>query len=111
MKLIKKEQRPKGTLLEKNYEYWDLGNAFIAEVGIYNQENTVHICLCNESNIYILSPAERCIKDEIFARKIQKKIDNIKIDYGIDAVYMVCSKDQLMEVLAEIERHINNQQW
>ena len=108
MKLIKKEQRPKGTLLEKNYEYWDLGNAFIAEVGIYNNENTIHICLYNENNIHTLSPAERCIEDEKFAHKIQKEIKNIKIDYGIDAVYMICSKDQLKDVLTEIERHINN---
>lgn len=111
MKLIKKERFAKDTFtFGSNCEYWDLGNGFVVDIESYDHDaNNIWICLHNENDSRILSPAERCTKDEIFARKIQKRIDNIKIDYGIDAVYMICSKDQLKDVLTEIERHINNQ--
>ncbi len=110
MKFIKKERFPKNSFtFGSSCEYWDLGNGFIADVENYDdEEDVIHICLHNENNICTLSPAERGIKDEKFARKIQEKIENIKIDYGIDAVYMICSKNQLESVLTEIERHINN---
>jgi len=110
MKFIKKV-RPLGNLFDSEHEYWELQGGFIATVSAEHNDNIVSILINDNDKNNYLPPVERCRKEEQFARKIQKKINNIKIDYGIDAVYMICSKDQLMDVLTEIERHINNQDW
>ena len=113
MKLIQKELCSKNMLdkmLNKNCEYWDLGNEFIAEVGGFdnNDEFMVSIYVYNKNSIHNLSPSERWIKDDKFAHEIQKNIQTIEIGYGIDVAYISCPKDQLTDVLTEIERHINN---
>ena len=114
MKFVKQDQL-KGTLDEEfssDRGFWDLGNEFISYVKHHDEKderNETYITVHNKNDLRILSPAEREIKEEKFAREIQKKIENIKIECVIDAVYIVCSKDQLMDVLTNIEQHINNQ--
>lgn len=108
MQLINKEQIPDGIFKNEIHEYWDLGNGSIAIVHDCGKD-TVTIFLPEKNNdIVKLSPAERFIEDEKFARKIQKNIQTIKIGYGIDVVYIDCHKNQLIDVLTTIEQHINN---
>ncbi len=114
MKLIQKEQCSKNMLdkmFNKNCEYWDLGNEFIAEVGSFDNDDEfmISIYVYNTNNIHTVSPAERWIKDDKFAHELQKNIQTIKIGYGIDVAYISCPKNQLASVLTEIERYINNQ--
>ena len=107
MNLIKKEQLSK-KMLDMSCEYWDLSNGFIAEVD-NDGENMLSIYLYNDNDIYNLAPAERCVKEEKLINELQDKIKNINKKYWIDAVYMSCPKDQLMDILTTIEQHINNQ--
>jgi|GEM_PF-6045136 hypothetical protein len=113
MKLIKTERFSSivDVRLNESCECWDLGNKVIANIFSYDNDPDNIVLSLHDRNddARALSPAEREIKEEKFAREIQKKVKNIKIECVLDGVYMCFPKNQLMDVLTEIEQHINNQ--